>query len=125
MDDMQERTDQELNQALPEDEREDVLLDGEPRDEELQDSAPAQDAEPEPEPIPEPSPEPQPTDEDFARWEKERKQRETAMLKPYKDAAKERKKAAALSTDNADISAQHDDLLAELYYEMTMMELEA
>ena len=109
MDDMQERTDQELNQALPEDEREDVLLDGEP----------------EPEPIPEPSPEPQPTDEDFARWEKERKQRETAMLKPYKDAAKERKKAAALSTDNADISAQHDDLLAELYYEMTMMELEA
>lgn len=117
MDDMQERTDQELNQALPEDEREDVLLDGEPRDEELQDSAPAQDAEPEPEP--------QPTDEDFARWEKERKQRETAMLKPYKDAAKERKKAAALSNDNADVSAQHDDLLAELYYEMTMMELEA
>ena len=62
-------------------------------------------------------PEHDPTPEEIEEWERERAEREAARLKPYKDAAKERKQATATI-------AEHDDLLAEMLFEITVHEIE-
>lgn len=60
----------------------------------------------------EPFPAP-PTPEQIAEWEAERKARSEAELAPYKDFAA-RQKA------NTETIAEHDDLMAEMLYEMTI-----
>ena len=60
---------------------------------------------------------PQPTDEDLRRWEREREERWEAYLAPFKAAAAQRKESARLS-------AEHDNDLAEILFEITMMQLE-
>lgn len=60
---------------------------------------------------------PQPTDEDLRRWEREREERREAYLAPFRAATAQRKESARLT-------AEHDNDLAELLFEITMMKLE-
>ena len=57
----------------------------------------------------EPEPEPRPTPEQEEEWERERKAREAALIAPY---------IALKETIN-----EHDDLMADALYEITMLEL--
>lgn len=54
-------------------------------------------------------PEPGPTPEEEEEWERERKARWDALIKPYRD----------LKTQ----INEHDDLMAETLYEVTLLEL--
>ncbi|MBQ8708530.1 MAG: hypothetical protein IJ523_10625 [Succinivibrionaceae bacterium] len=60
----------------------------------------------------EPAPEYDPEEE-----EERRRQEHEAAIQPYKDAAKQRK-------DSAAIIAEHDNLLADMLFEITMNEME-
>lgn len=53
------------------------------------------------------------TDEEIAELEKQRAEAEEARLAPYKRAKKQRE-------DNAAIIAEHDEMLAEVLFEITM-----
>lgn len=68
----------------------------------------SQDAQATSEPFPAP-----PTPEQIAEWEAEREARSEAELAPYKAFAA-RQKA------NTETIAEHDDLMAEMQYEMTI-----
>ena len=57
------------------------------------------------------------TEEELAALEKEREAAREAELAPYKAAAQQRK-------DSAAIIAEHDDLLADMLFELTMNEME-
>lgn len=50
-------------------------------------------------------------------WERKRKEEEAAKIAPYKAASDQRK-------ENAEIIAEHDELLADMLFEMTMNEIE-
>lgn len=50
-------------------------------------------------------------------WERKRKEEEEAKIAPYKAASDQRK-------ENAEIIAEHDELLADILFEMTMNEIE-
>ena len=50
-------------------------------------------------------------------WEKKRKEEEEAKIAPYKAASDQRK-------ESAEIIAEHDELLADMLFEMTMNEIE-
>lgn len=56
------------------------------------------------------------TAEEIAALEAERKAAEEELLKPAKEAAKKR-------NETADIVAEHDDLMAEMLYEMSLKEV--
>ena len=56
---------------------------------------------------------PELTDEEKARLEEEAQANRDAELAPYKAAAKQRQQSA-------DVIAEHDDLLAEMLFEITM-----
>ena len=58
---------------------------------------------------------PDPPDFDPEEWERKRKEEWEAMLAPYKAAANQRK-------ESAEIIAEHDDLLADMLFEITMNE---
>lgn len=60
---------------------------------------------------------PEMTAEEIAALEVERKAAEEELLKPAKEAAQKR-------NDTADIVAEHDDLMAEMLYEMSLNEVE-
>lgn len=60
---------------------------------------------------------PDPPDFDPEEWERKRKEEWEAMLAPYKAAANQRK-------ESAEIIAEHDDLLADMLFEITMNEFE-
>ena len=60
---------------------------------------------------------PDPPDYDPEEWERKRKEEWEAMLAPYKAAAKMR-------NDSAEIIAEHDELLADMLFEITMNEFE-
>lgn len=60
---------------------------------------------------------PDPPDYDPEEWERKRKEEWEAMLAPYKVAAKMR-------NDSAEIIAEHDELLADMLFEITMNEFE-
>ena len=62
-------------------------------------------------------PEHDPTPEEIEEWERERAEREAAKIAPFRAAAAERHRAT-------DINAEHDDLLAELLFEITVNEIE-
>jgi hypothetical protein len=68
----------------------------------------SQDAQATSEPFPAP-----PTPEQIAEWEAEREARSEAELAPYKAFAAQQKA-------NTEIIAEHDDLMAEMLYEMTI-----
>lgn len=59
---------------------------------------------------------PEMTAEEIAALEAERKAAEEELLKPAKEAAKKR-------NETADIVAEHDDLMAEMLYEMSLKEV--
>lgn len=61
-------------------------------------------------------PMPEPTPEQRAEEEAERKAQEKAIYGPMRRAAEQRKQSAV-------ITAEHDDLLADLLYELTMTQL--
>ncbi len=61
-------------------------------------------------------PMPEPTPEQREEWEAERKAHEEKTMGPYREAAKQRNQSAA-------IIAEHDELLADMLYEMTMNEI--
>ena len=65
-----------------------------------------------PEEMPEPAPDYDPEEE-----EKRRRREHEAELAPYKAAAKQRK-------ESAEIVAEHDNLLADMLFEITMNEME-
>lgn len=65
-----------------------------------------------PEEMPEPAPDYDPEEE-----EERRRREHEAELAPYKAAAKQRK-------DSAEIIAEHDNLLADMLFEITMNEME-
>lgn len=50
-------------------------------------------------------------------WERKRKEEEEAKIAPYKAASDQRK-------ESAEIVAEHDELLADMLFEMTMNEIE-
>ena len=50
-------------------------------------------------------------------WERKRKEEEEAKIAPYKPASDQRK-------ESAEIIAEHDELLADMLFEMTMNEIE-
>ena len=50
-------------------------------------------------------------------WERKRKEEEEAKISPYKVASDQRK-------ESAEIIAEHDELLADMLFEMTMNEIE-
>lgn len=50
-------------------------------------------------------------------WERKRKEEEEAKIAPYKAASDQRK-------EGAEIIAEHDELLADMLFEMTMNEIE-
>lgn len=50
-------------------------------------------------------------------WERKRKEEWEAKLAPYKVASDQRK-------ESAEIIAEHDELLADMLFEMTMNEIE-
>jgi hypothetical protein len=56
-------------------------------------------------------------DEEIAALEKERKQAWEDKIAPCRKAAEQRK-------NNAAIVAEHDDMLADMLYELTMNEME-
>lgn len=60
---------------------------------------------------------PDPPDFDPEEWERKRKEEWEAMLAPYKTAAEQRK-------ESAEIIAEHDELLADMLFEITMNEFE-
>lgn len=60
---------------------------------------------------------PDPPDYDPEEWERKRKEEWEAMLAPYKAAAEQRK-------ESAEIIAEHDELLADMLFEITMNEFE-
>lgn len=60
-------------------------------------------------------PMPEPTPEQEAEEEAERKAREEALYGPARKAAEQRNESAA-------IVAEHDDLLADVLYELTMQQ---
>lgn len=55
-------------------------------------------------------------DYDPDEWERKRKEEEEKRLKPYKEAAAQRKESAA-------IIAEHDELIADMLYEIIINEL--
>ncbi len=55
-------------------------------------------------------------DDDPDEWERKRREEEEARLAPYRAAAEKRNESAA-------IIAEHDELLADMLFEMTMNEL--
>ena len=55
-------------------------------------------------------------DYDPDEWERKRKEEEEKKLKPYKEAAAQRKESAA-------IIAEHDELIADMLYEIIINEL--
>lgn len=55
------------------------------------------------------------TDEEIARQEAERAEREEKELAPFRAAAKQRH-------ESAEIIAEHDSLMADMLYELTMNE---
>lgn len=57
-----------------------------------------------------------PHPEDDTDWDKKRREEEEKRLAPYKAAAAQRK-------ENAAVIAEHDQLLADMLFEMTMNEL--
>lgn len=59
---------------------------------------------------------PEMTAEEIAALEAERKDAEEELLRPAKEAAKKR-------NETADIVAEHDDLMAEMLYEMSLNEV--
>ena len=59
---------------------------------------------------------PEMTAEEIAALEAERKDAEEELLRPAKKAAKKR-------NETADIVAEHDDLMAEMLYEMSLKEV--
>lgn len=61
-------------------------------------------------------PEHTPSEEEIAEWEREREEREAAKLAPAQRAAQQRRESAA-------IIAEHDDMLADMLFEMTMNDL--
>lgn len=56
-------------------------------------------------------------DYDPEEWGRKRKEEWEAMLAPYKAASDQRK-------ESAEIIAEHDELLADMLFEMTMNEIE-
>lgn len=60
---------------------------------------------------------PDPPDYDPEEWERKRKEEEEARLAPYR-------KAAAMRKESAEIIAEHDELLADMLFEITMNEME-
>ena len=56
-------------------------------------------------------------DYDPEEWKRKRKEEEEARLAPYKAAAAQRQ-------ESAEIIAEHDELLADMLFEMTMNEME-
>ena len=56
------------------------------------------------------------TDEEIAALEEERRQEEEARLAPYGQAAQERKESAA-------VIAEHDELMAEMLFDLAMMKI--
>lgn len=50
-------------------------------------------------------------------WERKRKEEEEAKIAPYKAASDQRK-------ESTEIIAEHDELLADMLFEMTMNEIE-
>lgn len=54
-------------------------------------------------------------DFDPDEWDRKRKEEEEAKLAPYKTAAAQRQ-------ESADIIVEHDELLADILFEMTMNE---
>ena len=56
-------------------------------------------------------------DYDPDEWERKRKEAEEARLAPYKAAAAQRQ-------ESAEIIAEHDELLADMLFEMTINEME-
>lgn len=59
---------------------------------------------------------PEMTAEEIAALEAERKDAEEELLRPAKEAAQKR-------NETADIVAEHDDLMAEMLYEMSLNEV--
>ena len=59
---------------------------------------------------------PEMTAEEIAALEAERKAAEEELLRPAKEAAQKR-------NETADIVAEHDDLMAEMLYEMSLNEV--
>lgn len=59
---------------------------------------------------------PEMTAEEIAALEAERKAAEEELLRPAKEASQKR-------NDTADIVAEHDDLMAEMLYEMSLNEV--
>lgn len=59
---------------------------------------------------------PEMTAEEIAALEAERKDAEEELLRPAKEAAQKR-------NETADIVAEHDDLMAEMLYEMSLKEV--
>ena len=57
-----------------------------------------------------------PSDFDPEEWERKREEEREAMLAPYKEAA-------AMRKESAEIIAEHDDLIADMLYEMTVNEI--
>ena len=55
-------------------------------------------------------------DYDPDEWERKRKEEEEKRLKPYKEAAAQRKESTA-------IIAEHDELIADMLYEIIINEL--
>ena len=55
-------------------------------------------------------------DFDPDEWERKRREEEEAKLAPYKAAAAQRK-------ESAEIVAEHDELIADMLYEMTVNEI--
>lgn len=55
-------------------------------------------------------------DYDPEEWERKRKEEEEAKVAPYQEAAAQRRESAA-------IIAEHDELLADMLFEMTMNEM--
>lgn len=60
---------------------------------------------------------PEPADYDPEEEEERRRREHEAELAPYKAAAKQRK-------ESAEIVAEHDNLLADMLFEITMNEME-
>lgn len=58
----------------------------------------------------------QPTDEDIERWERERQEREAALIAPFKAAGEQRKQTA-------EIAAEHDEIISDLLYNSIMSDL--
>ena len=59
---------------------------------------------------------PSPTPEEIAQWEQERSDEQARITKPYEDVKKQRE-------DNARVIAEHDELMAEMLYEITLNQM--